>query len=68
MATFEECEPGKQARLLKAQVPRVVGKTGTIVEVARERRDSSRPIQLRVTVDVPGHGEVVVTPAELDLV
>ncbi|MEO8634816.1 MAG: hypothetical protein ABI587_06020 [Gemmatimonadales bacterium] len=68
MATFEECEPGRQARILKAHVPRVVGKVGTIVEVAREQRDSTRPTQHRVTVDVPGHGEVVVTPAELDLI
>ena len=36
MAEINDCVPGRQARvLLKAGVARVVGKTGTIVEVSR---------------------------------
>jgi hypothetical protein len=45
----------------------VVGKTGTIVEVSRSRRPGADEIAERVTIDVPGHGEIVVAPADLDL-
>jgi hypothetical protein len=45
----------------------VVGKTGTIVEVSRSRRPGADEITERVTIDIPGHGEIVVAPADLDL-
>jgi hypothetical protein len=46
----------------------VVGKTGTIVEVSRIKRPPSGPLRDAVTVDVPGHGEVVVAPDDLSIV
>lgn len=67
MARFNECEPGRAAIVLRSAVARVVGKTGTIVEVSRSRRQPADAIVERVTVDVPGHGEIVVAPADLDL-
>ncbi len=33
MAEINDCVPGRQVRVLRAGVARVVGKTGTIVEV-----------------------------------
>jgi hypothetical protein len=67
MANINDCIPGRRARVLQTGVARVVGKTGTIVEVSRIRRPLSGPLQDRVTVDVPGHGEVVLNPAELEV-
>ena len=67
MANIDECIPGRRVRVLQTGVARVVGKTGTIVEVSRVRRPPGGPLQERVTVDVPGHGEVVLTPAELEV-
>ena len=67
MANIDDCIPGRRARLLQTGVARVVGKTGTIVEVSRVRRPPGGPLQDRITVDVPGHGEVVVTPADLEM-
>jgi hypothetical protein len=54
-------------RVLQTGVPRVVGKTGTIVEVSRIRRPPSGPLRERVTVDVPGHGEVGLSPADVEV-
>ncbi len=67
MANIDDCIPGRRARLLQTGVARVVGKTGTIVEVSRVRRPPGGPLQDRITVDVPGHGEVVVTPGDLEV-
>ncbi len=67
MANIDDCIPGRRARLLQTGVARVVGKTGTIVEVSRVRRPPGGPLQDRITVDVPGHGEVVVAPADLEV-
>ena len=58
MAEINDCVPGRKARVLSAGVARVVGKTGTIVEVSRIRRPPTGPLHDRVTVDVPGHGEI----------
>ena len=41
--------------------------TGTIVEVSRIRRPPSGPLRERVTVDVPGHGEVGLSPADIEV-
>ena len=67
MAQFSECVPGGTAIVLRSAVARVVGKTGTIVEVSRSRRSGAADIAERVTVDIPGHGEIVVAPGDLDL-
>jgi hypothetical protein len=67
MANINDCVPGRQARVLKTGVARVVGKTGTIVEVSRVRRPPGGTLQDRITVDVPGHGEIVLTPADLEV-
>ncbi|HUF35484.1 MAG TPA: hypothetical protein VMN37_06010 [Gemmatimonadales bacterium] len=67
MAHINDCVPGSQARIVRSGVARVVGKTGAIVEVSRIRRPSSGPLKDQVTVDVPGHGEVVVAPADLEM-
>jgi len=67
MANINDCIPGRQARVLKTGVARVVGKTGTIVEVSRVRRPPGGALQDRITVDVPGHGEIVLTPADLEV-
>jgi len=37
------------------------------VEVSRVRRPPTAPLRDQVTVDVPGHGEVVVAPADVDV-
>jgi hypothetical protein len=60
--------PGHQAKILRSGVARVVGKTGTIVEVSRIKRPPSASLKDAVTVDVPGHGEVVVGPDDLAIV
>jgi hypothetical protein len=67
VAGFNECVPGLQVRVLNSAVPRVRGKTGLIVEVSRSRRTSTDPLVERVTVDIPGHGDVVLTPVDLEL-
>ena len=68
MAEINDCVPGRQARVLRAGVTRVIGKTGTIVEVSRVRRPATGPLQDRVTVDVPGHGEISLGPGDIDVV
>jgi len=68
MSHINDCIPGQQARILRSGVARVVGKTGTIVEVSRIRRPPTGPLKDAVTVDVPGHGEIAVSPADLEIV
>ena len=67
MAHINECVPGRQVRIRQAGVARVAGKTGTIVEVSRVRRPPAGSLQDRVTVDIPAHGEIVVTPDEVEV-
>jgi hypothetical protein len=67
MAHIDDCVPGVQAKILRSGVPRVVGKVGWVVEVSRVRRPPTGPLQDRVTVDVPGHGEITVGPEDLEL-
>jgi hypothetical protein len=68
MSHINECVPGQQARILRSGVARVVGKTGTIVEVSRIKRPPDSPLRDVVTVDVPGHGEVTVAPGDVEIV
>ncbi len=68
MAHIDECVPGRQARVRQSGVARVAGKTGTIVEVSRIRRPPTGPLKDRVTLDIPGHGEVAFSPADLEVV
>lgn len=68
MSHINDCVPGVEVKILRSGVARVVGKTGTVVEVSRIRRPATGPLQDKVTVDVPGHGEVTVTPADVDLI
>jgi hypothetical protein len=67
MTDINDCVPGRLVRVLQAGVARVAGKTGTIVEVSRIRRPPSGPLRERVTVDVPGHGEVGLSPADIEV-
>jgi len=67
MANINDCIPGRRARIVGSSVARVTGKTGTIVEVSRIRRPATGPLQDSITVEVPGHGEVVLSPAELEV-
>ncbi len=67
MAHIDECVPGRQARIRQSGVGRVAGKTGTIVEVSRTRRPPTAPLQDRVTVFIPAHGEIVVSPDEVEV-
>ena len=67
MTDINDCVPGRLVRVLQTGVARVVGKTGTIVEVSRIRRPPSGPLRERVTVDVPGHGEVGLGPADIEV-
>ncbi len=67
MANIDDCVPGRQARVLQTGVARVAGKTGTIVEVSRTRRPPTGPLRDRVTLDVPGHGEVAFNPADIEM-
>ena len=39
-----------------------------IVEVSRSRRAPTDPLVERVTVDIPGHGDVVLAPVDLEIV
>lgn len=68
MSHINDCVPGVEVKILRSGVARVVGKTGTVVEVSRIRRPATGPLQDKVTVDVPGHGEVTVTPADVELI
>ncbi|HKT61893.1 MAG TPA: hypothetical protein VJQ46_17680 [Gemmatimonadales bacterium] len=68
MSHINDCVPGYQAKILRSGVARVVGKTGTIVEVSRIKRPPTEALRDAVTVDVPGHGEVVVAPDDLSIV
>jgi hypothetical protein len=67
MSHIDDCVPGQQAKILRSGVARVVGKTGTIVEVSRIRRPPSGPLKDEVTVDVPGHGEIALAPADVEI-
>jgi hypothetical protein len=65
MAHINECVPGTQVRVLESGVARVRGKVGVIVEVSRVKRRPADPVRDSVTVDVPGHGEIVLKPEEV---
>ncbi len=67
MAHIDQCIPGTEARIVTSGVPRVKGKTGLIVEVSRIKRKPSEPLRDRITVDVPGHGDVVLAPEDLEI-
>ena len=67
MADFSQCTPGINARILRSRVARVQGKTGIIVEVSRAKRKAADPVTELVTIDIPGHGEITVAPADLEL-
>jgi hypothetical protein len=67
MAHINDCVPGRQARIRQTGVTRVAGKTGIIVEVSRVRRPPTGPLKDRVTVDIPAHGEIVVTPDDIEV-
>jgi hypothetical protein len=67
MSHINECVPGQEAKILRSGVARVIGKTGTIVEVSRIKRPPSAPLKDAVTVDVPGHGEITVAPGDLEI-
>jgi hypothetical protein len=67
MTHINDCVPGVEVKILRSGVPRVVGKTGTIVEVSRIRRPVTGPLRDKVTVDVPGHGEIALAPADVEL-
>jgi hypothetical protein len=68
VAHIDQCVPGTEVRILSTGVPRVKGKTGLIVEVSRIKRKPSDALVDRITVDVPGHGDVVVAPSDLEVV
>jgi hypothetical protein len=68
MAHIDQCIPGTEARIVSSGVPRVKGKTGLIVEVSRVKRRPDDRLQDRITVDVPGHGDVVLAPEDLEIV
>jgi hypothetical protein len=68
MASFNDCVPGSLVRVLNSGVPRVRGRTGVLVEVSRSRRAPTDPLVERVTVDIPGHGDVVLAPADVEIV
>lgn len=68
MAHVNDCVPGREARILRAGVPRVVGKAGVIVEVKRVKATGEQAVVDYVTVDVRGHGPVVVAPDEIDII
>ena len=67
MAHINDCIPGTGVKILRSGVARVVGKSGVIVEVSRTRRPPTGPLRDQVTVDVPGHGEVAVAPADIEV-
>jgi len=65
---IDECIPGRRATVRRSGVARVVGKTGQIIEVSRIKRSDQDPLVDRVTVDIPRHGPVVVSPTDLEIV
>jgi hypothetical protein len=65
--TLNDALLGRQAKILQSGVPRVVGRVGVIVEIALVRRPPTSPVQERITVDVPGHGEVVLQPGQIEV-
>ncbi len=67
MAHIDDCVPGRRVQVLRSGVARVQGKQGTIIEVSRVRRPPDGPLLDRVIVDVQGHGEISVAPADLEL-
>jgi hypothetical protein len=67
VAHINDCVPGRQAKILHCGVRRVIGKAGVIVEVSRVKRTPEAPLRDLVTVDVAGHGPVVVTPDEVEI-
>jgi hypothetical protein len=67
MADINDCVPGRRVTVVRSGVARVKGKAGTIVEVSRIKRPATAPLQDSVTVDIPGHGEIVVTPGDLEM-
>lgn len=68
MAHIDQCIPGTEARIVSSGVPRVKGKTGLIVEVSRIKRKPGDRLQDRITIDVPGHGDVVLSPEDLEII
>lgn len=69
MAGIDQCVLGARARVLRSNVPRVVDKVGVIVAVDRmQRPPGTGTVVEQVTVDIPDHGEVVVAPAQLEIV
>jgi hypothetical protein len=68
MAHINDCIPGTRAKVNASGVARVIGKTGVIVEVSRIRRPADGPLRDNVTVDVSGHGEIVLRPEDIELV
>jgi spore maturation protein SpmA len=48
-------------------VARVADKTGTIVEVSRICRPPGGALKERVTLDIPGHGEVTFSPGDIEV-
>jgi len=67
MADINDCVPGRRVTVVRSGVARVQGKVGTIVEISRTRRPPTGPLRETVTIDVPGHGEVVVAPGDLEI-
>jgi hypothetical protein len=67
VAHINDCVPGRQAKILQCGVRRVIGKAGVIVEVSRVKRTVDAKLRDLVTVDVVGHGPVVVTPDEVEI-
>jgi hypothetical protein len=68
MAHIDECVPGRTVRVHSSGVSRVNGRTGVIIEVHRTKRLPTDPLTDHVTVDIPKHGPVVVTPTDIDVV
>ena len=67
MAHINDCVPGAQAKVVRSGVVRVDGKVGTIVEVSRVMRAPATSVKDSVTVDITGHGEIVVAPDDLEI-
>jgi hypothetical protein len=68
MAHVDDCVPGRDAKILRSGVARVVGKVGRIAEVSRTQQARGEPVRDAITVDVAGHGPVVVAPGDLEVV
>lgn len=66
MAHINDCVPGTRAKILRSGVGRVVGKSGVIVEVSRIRRPPTGTLTDRVILEVPGHGEITLSPADIE--